>query len=601
MQHHRSTGNGYEPPSQTFVVYRTALFVLVLTAVCLTFFSLAAAQTERSYNWSTVVSSPKIEPNGSVYAEYVIGVYLMETGSVMQAVDHLERAWRLSRHEVAVGRKLAAGYFLLKNYARCEIVVDNILNQQPDDYDVMLLKAKIRYVKRDRSGSLALLERIREVHGLHFEIERLLGNIAYEGGDVEKALEAYANCVQVEQGYPYIYYRYGTLLSQSFRFAEAEEAFQRAIDLDPGFVEPALELANIYVNTGRPDDAIPYLEDAADVDPANMEVLIGLSQVYLQTGRWDDGIRLLEDRRRQAPLPRDVEVLRGRFYYEAGEYGEAMAVYGELLEKEKNNPELARILGEISLRAGDADRSLQYFDMAIEMDRSDYRSYIGKFFAAMPNFNEDNLTIDVSLQEAVQLLEHAARLVKGFDFDGNYLLGVSYQSLDSLETAKMYLLRANEIKSDDRGTLLNLTTICEKTKQYEDAERYLNRLYELYPDDPTICNFYGYLLAEMRKDLELAEKLVQKALEAEPENGYYLDSLGWVYYQMGDYAKAIVELEKAVLHVSDDPIILEHLGDAYRALRRFGEARAAYERSSELQDGNAEILEKIQSTSPGGD
>jgi tetratricopeptide (TPR) repeat protein len=567
----------------------------LLTLAFVTLSSAVAAQVGRPYGRQHKMTSAPEDERPSVYSEYTLGVYLLEAGSVLQAVDHLERAWRMSSQEVAVGRKLAAGYLLLKNYTRCEMVVDKILEQEPDDYDAMLLKAKIRYVKRDRSGSLALLERIREVHGLRFDIERLMGNIAFEGGDVERALEAYANCIQIDRSYPFIYYRYGTLLSQSFRFIEAEDAFKRAIELDPGFVEPAVKLADIYVNTGRPQDAIPFLEDAMAVDPANIELLIVLAQVYLQTGRWDEGIRMLEERRRKAPLPRDAEVLRGRFYYEAGEYDEAFEVYSALMEKEKNSPELARILGEICLRAGDTERSLQYFDLAIEIDPEDYRSYIGKFFAAVPNFN-DGRTLELPPQEALDLLETAAGLVKGSDFEGNYLLGVSYLSLDSLELARIYLLRANEITSDDRGTLLNLATVYEKTKQYEDAERQLNRLYRLYPDDPVICNFYGYLLAEMQKELELAEKLVLEALEMEPENGYYLDSLGWVYYQMGDYARAIVELENAALRVSDDPVILEHLGDAYRALRRFGEARAAYEKSSRLQDDNSEILEKIQST-----
>jgi len=82
----------------------------------------------------------------------------------------------------------------------------------------------------------------------------------------------------------------------------------------------------------------------------------------------------------------------------------------------------------------------------------------------------------------------------------------------------------------------------------------------------------------------------------DPENGYYLDSLGWVYYQMGDYTRAVAELEKASRRVPDDPVILEHLGDAYRALRRFADAKAAYERSIALQDGNSVLLEKLQST-----
>jgi len=521
----------------------------------------------------------------------------METGSVLRAVDHLENAWRLSRREVVVGRRLAEAYFLMKNFARCEIVIDDILARHPDDYDSMLLKAKVRYISRDRRGAVEMLETIRGIHGMRFEIERLLGNIAYEAGDVKKALDAYANCVRIDPSYSYIQFRYGTLLAQEMRYEEAENAFRTAVDLDPGFVEPALELAEIYVNTGRPHEAIPVLETIVAADPTSEESLVALSQVYLQTGRLDDGIRLLEERSKLEPLSRDAEIMRGRLYYEAREYGEAFGVFKVLLDEEENSPELARILGEISLRMGNADQSLHYFDAAIAMDPNDYRSHIGKFFAASPNFN-DGMVIELTKAERMELLEAASPLVEDSDYEGNYLLGISYLSLDSLEDSKRYLLRSNELRGGDRGTLLNLASVHEKLVEYGDAEACLIELHDLAPDDATICNFYGYLLAIMGKDLDLAEQLVLKALEGEPENGYYLDSLGWVYYQMGDYAKAVVELEKATMRVSDDPIILEHLGDAYRALQRFDEARTAYQKSSKLQDDNSQILEKIESTGP---
>ena len=95
--------------------------------------------------------------------------------------------------------------------------------------------------------------------------------------------------------------------------------------------------------------------------------------------------------------------------------------------------------------------------------------------------------------------------------------------------------------------------------------------------------------------LSLAEKLVKHALEKEPGNAYYIDSLGWVYYQRGDYAKAVTELERAVHVVGEDPVMLEHLGDAYSGLSRFKDALAVYQHSSRLQS-NPELREKIQST-----
>jgi tetratricopeptide (TPR) repeat protein len=581
--------------------------VLILTVAAILAVTAGTTHAGRAYGEDASQTrvaglTPRLSPageqldRGNAYAEFTIGVYLMESGAVLRAADHLENAWRLSGKDISVGRSLASACFALRNFARCEMVVDDILERQPDDYDALVLKAKVRYVESDHETAIHCLERIRDLYGMKFEIERLIGNIAYEAGEVDTALEAYGHCLQVDDRHPYIYYRYGTLLAQAFRFTEAESAFLRAIELDPGFSEPALDLAEIYVNTGRPNDAIPVLERIVDREPSNSQALVALIQVYLETGHFDDGIRRMEERAQEGPLPRDLDILRGRLYYEAGEYGEAFDVFNALLQTESGNPELARVLGEISLRAGDPVRARHYFDLAIEMDPTDYRSYIGKFFAASRNFNDGDVLLEMPDEEKVELLAKAESLVKGYDFEGNYLLGISYLSLDSLDAARRYLLRANEIKANDRGTLLNLASVFEKLEKYDEAERYLKQAYNLDPEDASVCNFYGYLLAVMKKDLRLAEQMVLKALESDPNNGYYLDSLGWVYYQMGDYARAIPELEKATFRVPDDPVILEHLGDAYRALRRFDEARTAYEKSSRLQDGNKHILEKIQST-----
>lgn len=581
-----------------------SLFVPVLVIALL--LSVSAAATGAPGAWgdtprlSVTEGDENREPpvQDDAWSEFALGVFLMESGNVVRAVDHLENSWRLSRRNVQVGLQLADAYFIMKNFARCEIVVDDVLVRDTDNYSAMILKAKIRYIKRDPHSAMEKLERTREVHGSSFEVERLLGNIAYEAGDIDRALEAYRNCIRLDPSYPYIQYRYGALLAQELQYEEAENAFLEAVKLDPGFAEPALQLAEIYVGSRRMDKAVSVLEDAFNADRSNGTVLIALSEVYLQTGRLDDGISLLEERKSNSVLPRDAEVLRGRFYYEAGEYRQAYDIFSYLLDREKENPELARILGEISLRAGNPERSLHYFDRAIGMDESDYRSYLGKFLAATPSFNDDKNVITLTEKQREELLDTAARLVGGSDFDGNYLIGVCYLSIDRLEPAKTYLLRANTLVPDDHATLVNLANAHEKLKEFGEAEKYLARLYELDPGDPTVCNFYGYLLAEMRKDLEFAETLIRSALQNDADNGYYLDSLGWVYYQKGEYAKAVIELEKATTQISDDPVILEHLGDAYRALRRMTEARTAYQKSSRLQDGNQEILEKIQSTKP---
>jgi tetratricopeptide (TPR) repeat protein len=101
----------------------------------------------------------------------------------------------------------------------------------------------------------------------------------------------------------------------------------------------------------------------------------------------------------------------------------------------------------------------------------------------------------------------------------------------------------------------------------------------------------------MGKNLDEAEKLILKALELEPNDGFFIDSLGWVYYQKGDYKRAVSELERAVSLVVDDPTIIEHLGDAYEKLGRQQEALDRYRRALKRvqeEDQSNRIGEKIQ-------
>jgi tetratricopeptide (TPR) repeat protein len=94
------------------------------------------------------------------------------------------------------------------------------------------------------------------------------------------------------------------------------------------------------------------------------------------------------------------------------------------------------------------------------------------------------------------------------------------------------------------------------------------------------------MYAERGINLDEALTLIQKALELDPDNGYFIDSLGWVYYQQGRYADALRELERAAERAKDDPEIFDHLGDAYLKNGKVEEAIAAWERALRVDTEN---------------
>jgi Flp pilus assembly protein TadD len=133
--------------------------------------------------------------------------------------------------------------------------------------------------------------------------------------------------------------------------------------------------------------------------------------------------------------------------------------------------------------------------------------------------------------------------------------------------------------------------------QFEQAEKALLKLLELSPDDPLALNNLAYMYLENNKNISKALQMVQQALETEPENGAYLDTLGWAYYKKGNFKQARKNIEKALEKADreDKGIIFEHYGDVLVQLGKKKEAIEAYKSAIEFGEDEGKIQLKIDS------
>jgi tetratricopeptide (TPR) repeat protein len=124
-----------------------------------------------------------------------------------------------------------------------------------------------------------------------------------------------------------------------------------------------------------------------------------------------------------------------------------------------------------------------------------------------------------------------------------------------------------------------LGEIYERQKKYDLAEEQFKKVLAADPFNASAANYLGYMLADRGVRLEESVKYIQKALELEPNNGAYLDSLGWAYYKMNRCDLAEPPLEKAARLMSDDPTIREHLGRLYLRMGKETLAEQEWERA----------------------
>ncbi len=140
--------------------------------------------------------------------------------------------------------------------------------------------------------------------------------------------------------------------------------------------------------------------------------------------------------------------------------------------------------------------------------------------------------------------------------------------------------------------------VLERLERWSDAEKDFLFALDLEPEQPFVMNYLAYSWIEKKLHLDKAKGMLARAVELRPDDGYIVDSLGWVYYRLGDYAQGVAFLERAVELRPQDPVINDHLGDAYWRVGRRQEARFQWRRALSLgpeDDLTPEIESKIDS------
>jgi len=175
-------------------------------------------------------------------------------------------------------------------------------------------------------------------------------------------------------------------------------------------------------------------------------------------------------------------------------------------------------------------------------------------------------------------------------------LGAVYLRQKKFKEAENIYRLIIDLSPADSEAHFYLANIYDELKNREAAKVELKKALALNPDYDEALNYLGYVYAEEGKNLGQAEIMVKKALEISPDNGAYVDSLGWIYFKQNKLKESVKELIRAVSLV-EDPVIYDHLGDAYFKLNDKANAKLNWQNSLKLdpqQDKVKEKLEKIK-------
>jgi len=412
-------------------------------------------------------------------------------------------------------------------------------------------------------------------------------------------------------------------------WAEALEAFKHAIALDPEGVVPVRELAFALATRGDFEEALPYLERTVELAPEDFAARLELALLYEQAERFADARATYRQVIDQAPANQASWLLPELYVHLAGVTGRvegaagALAVFVEALtvcpEAEPVRTGTERAIERTRAEEGLADKlekavptkargfAYSYVLGRVALVRRDWggaAAELGRAIGAKADFWPAYLYRCLALSEAGQAeeaLKVLAQLPSGELAAGKAesLRGAILFRAQRYQEARQALEQAVQVAPSDVGARYELAGTYEKLGMLDEAIAALRVNLGLKPDDADTLNALGYFLALKNAELEEAEKLVRKALEQDPENGAYLDSLGWVLFRQGKGDEALALLTKAAEKLAD-PVVYEHLGDVYRERGQTEEAARWWERALQLDAGAAGVREKLRAVRPEG-
>ncbi len=506
-----------------------------------------------------------------------------QSETVNRAIEQFKEVVRLEPTDTESALWLARLYRLQNKHDKAEEVLRGILRNDAENEAGVEQLTQLLLDEGKSSDAIALLEGITSKSSSPTLLD-LLGDAYTQTKDLPKAEAAYRKAMELDPSETSHQRGLGQTLLSEEKYPEALKVYQKLSDLMPDDADVYLRLAQIYRELHQMDKAEETLVKARQYSPGSLDVMYNEAMVYEAQGRYEDAIRVLSEavagvKGQSASVPsrrRSLAVLYqqlGQLYRDTQNFQPAVNTYEELSRLGEEEDRRARLLIMDTYRTGkDLPKALQAGKEAVAKYPKD--PAIKSSYALL--LGETSQT-----DEATKLLRLQ---LNGTESDREVYLNIAqiYERGRRYADAEKSARTAEAVAGaprDNEMTWFLLGAIYERQKFFDKAEIEFKKALAVNPKSAAVLNYYGYMLGDLGIRLDEAQSLVQRALDEDPYNGAYLDSLGWVYFKQNKLADAEATLRKALERDSHDPTMHSHLGDVYAKSGRPELAAAEWEKS----------------------
>jgi tetratricopeptide (TPR) repeat protein len=529
---------------------------------------------------------PENARKAGALADFVEGTRLEENAEMENALAVYQRVLNVDPGQSDLALRVASLLSRQADYPRAIDVLKDAIKAKPKEPGPYLQLAFIyaKYLRKNDQAVKYANEAIA-LDPLNFEAYQRLYEIEAAAGAPQKALQALDRAANVKSDDASFWIRLGKLYA-TIIFREQGEPKPEAIKRVNGFFEKAVaragddpvalkEVADYYAASQQIQEAIPLYLKVLELQPDDVNAREKLATGFVLTNQREKAIEMLEELIKKQPARYQPYELLAQLFDEgaralerANQPAEAKAQFAKAAANYEQS---------LLINPGHANTYLRLAELLIVPLRDSERAIkvLTEARERFPGVPEFSYFLAIAQREA----KHPQQAIITFEEAVNE----AQLANDEVLNARFYF---------DYGAA------ADQAGLYDKAADLFRKSISLDPaNSAEACNYVAFMWADHNLHLDEAEEMVGRALQFDPNNGAFLDTLGWVYYRKGKFEDALSELLRAAQNLNrPDPVVFEHIGDAYSKLNRGPQALEYWQKAVALSPENKLLAEKIDKT-----
>jgi len=534
-----------------------------------------------------LVLRPAGERKAGALAHFVEGMAFEENGEMDKALEAYRKVLNVDPGQSDLASRVAVLLIRQEDFPQAIDILKDAIKANPNDAEPYRQLAYIyaKYLKKT-DQAIDYANRAVALNPRDIEAYQRLVEIEFAAGEEKKAIEVLDRATKVRSDDANFWTRLGKLYvailfkpdsqPKPDELRRVNEIFKKAAEHandDPTVLK---DVADYYASSQQLKEAIPLYLRVLELQPDDANAREKLATGFILTNQRDKAVEMLEQIIKEHP-----------------EKYQPYDLLAQVLDEEARSLQRANRADEAKARFAKVAANYEQ-SLLINPDHAGTYLRLAELFLGPLKDPERALKF---LAEARRRFPGAPEIV--------YYLAIAQREAKQIQQAVATFEEAlHDAELDEDNEIVNAKfyfnygATAEQAGLYDKAADLLRKSIALDPANAAEAyNYLGYMWADHNMHLDEAEEMIRHALEIEPNNGSYLDSLGWVEFRKGNFDQALADLLRAAKNIErDDPIVFEHVGDIYLKLDRVSEALGSWQKALALDPKNKKLAEKIEST-----